>query len=111
MVKRSGALDVVFAALADHTRRAMLERPAQGERTVRQTGTPGMEVDGEHSCVSSVSDAVVVYATLFVSSFLAATILPLASEPVLFATVLRGYSLWLSTTVVTVGNVLGGCTT
>jgi membrane protein YqaA with SNARE-associated domain len=58
-----------------------------------------------------VSDAVVVYATLFASSFLAATILPLASEPVLFATVLAGYPLWLTTVVVTVGNVLGGCTT
>ena len=58
-----------------------------------------------------MSDAVVVYATLFASSFLAATILPLASEPVLFATVLAGYPLWLTTVVVTVGNVLGGCTT
>lgn len=58
-----------------------------------------------------MSDAVVVYATLFASSFLAATILPLASEPVLFATVMAGYPLWLTTAVVTVGNVLGGCTT
>ena len=58
-----------------------------------------------------MSDVVVVYATLFASSFLAATVLPLASEPVLFATVLAGYPLWLTTMVVTVGNVLGGCTT
>lgn len=58
-----------------------------------------------------MSDAVVVYATLFASSFLAATILPLASEPVLFATVLAGYPLWLTTLVATIGNVLGGCTT
>ena len=58
-----------------------------------------------------MSDAATVYATLFFSSFLAATVLPLASEPVLFASVLGGYPVWLTTAVVTIGNVLGGCTT
>ena len=52
-----------------------------------------------------------VYATLFGWSFLAATIVPLGSEPALFAAVLRGYPLLGAAAVATAGNVLGACTT
>jgi len=40
MVDSFGALDVVFRALADQTRRAMLARLAQGERTVGELAAP-----------------------------------------------------------------------
>jgi DNA-binding transcriptional ArsR family regulator len=40
MVKRSQSLDLVFRALGDHTRRAMLERLAQGEQTVGELAAP-----------------------------------------------------------------------
>ena len=58
-----------------------------------------------------MGEALAVYATLFGWSFLAATVLPLGSEPALFATVLRGYPLSTATAVATLGNVLGACTT
>ena len=47
--------------------------------------------------------------SLFVSSFLAATLLPGGSEAVLFA-VLKSYpdTLWMALAVATVGNTLGG---
>lgn len=56
-------------------------------------------------------DALIAYATLFAWSFLAATLVPLGSEPALFALILRGYSFWSAVSVATVGNVLGACTT
>ncbi len=41
MVERYGArLDVIFRALGDHTRRAMLERLARGEQTVSELAAP-----------------------------------------------------------------------
>ena len=40
MVKRSSGLDLVFRALGDHTRRAMLKRLAQGEQTVGALAAP-----------------------------------------------------------------------
>jgi DNA-binding transcriptional ArsR family regulator len=41
MVEHSGAaLDVIFRALGDRTRRAMLERLAGGERTVTELAAP-----------------------------------------------------------------------
>jgi DNA-binding transcriptional ArsR family regulator len=40
MVKRSDHLDLVFRALGDHTRRAMLERLARGELTVSELAAP-----------------------------------------------------------------------
>jgi membrane protein YqaA with SNARE-associated domain len=58
-----------------------------------------------------VSEPVVAYAALFGWSFLAATILPLGSEPALFAMVARGYSVPTVVAVATVGNYLGACTT
>ncbi len=51
------------------------------------------------------------YAGVFVWSFLAATVLPLGSEPALFALVRSGGSFWLAVAVATVGNVLGAATT
>lgn len=51
------------------------------------------------------------YATLFAWSFLAATILPLGSEPALVALVAREYPLVPLVLVATVGNYLGACTT
>lgn len=56
-------------------------------------------------------DAIIAYATLFAWSFLAATIIPLGSEPALFALILRGYSFWSAVSLATLGNVLGACTT
>jgi membrane protein YqaA with SNARE-associated domain len=51
------------------------------------------------------------YATLFGWSFLAATVLPLGSEPVLFALARSGYG-WIPLVLVaTAGNYLGACTT
>jgi len=49
---------------------------------------------------------------LFISSFLAATLLPGGSEAVLFA-VLKAYpeALWLALTIATIGNTLGGMVT
>jgi DNA-binding transcriptional ArsR family regulator len=40
MVKRPRQLDLVFRALGDHTRRAMLERLAQGEQSVGELAAP-----------------------------------------------------------------------
>jgi membrane protein YqaA with SNARE-associated domain len=51
------------------------------------------------------------YAGVFLWSFLAATVLPLGSEPALFALVRSGGTLWLAVAVATVGNVLGAATT
>lgn len=58
-----------------------------------------------------MTGAVAAYVTLFSWSFLAATILPLGSEPALFAVVTRGHSATMAVTVATVGNYLGACTT
>ena len=58
-----------------------------------------------------VPEPVIAYATLFLWSFLAATILPLGSEPVLFALVARGHSVSAAVAVATAGNYLGACTT
>jgi membrane protein YqaA with SNARE-associated domain len=51
------------------------------------------------------------YAGLFLWSFLAATVLPLGSEPALFALVRSGGSFGLAVLIATVGNVLGAATT
>lgn len=51
------------------------------------------------------------YAGVFVWSFLAATVLPLGSEPALFTLVRGGGSFWLAVSVATLGNVLGAATT
>jgi len=58
-----------------------------------------------------MSDTASLYA-LFVSSFLAATLLPGGSEAALFA-VLRTYpdTLWLALAIATIGNTLGGMVT
>ena len=50
--------------------------------------------------------------SLFISSFLAATLLPGGSEAVLFA-VIKAYpeTLWIALTVATIGNTLGGMVT
>lgn len=58
-----------------------------------------------------IPEALLAYATLFAWSFLAATIVPLGSEPALFVAVLRGHSVFATTSVATVGNYLGACTT
>lgn len=48
---------------------------------------------------------------LFAWSFLAATILPLGSEPALAAIVARRDALAMPVTIATLGNYLGACTT
>ena len=57
------------------------------------------------------TETLLVYSALFAWSFAAATVLPLGSEPALFAAVLSGRSFWTTTFVATAGNVLGACTT
>jgi membrane protein YqaA with SNARE-associated domain len=51
------------------------------------------------------------YVTLFVWSFLAATVLPIASEWMLIALVRDGGGLALPVAIATAGNYLGACTT
>ena len=51
------------------------------------------------------------YLTLFGWSFLAATILPLGSEPAVVLLVRQGYSIELVVVVATAGNYVGACTT
>jgi membrane protein YqaA with SNARE-associated domain len=51
------------------------------------------------------------YLTLFAWSFLAATVLPLASEPLLVALVRNGAGIGGPVLVATAGNYLGACTT
>jgi membrane protein YqaA with SNARE-associated domain len=58
-----------------------------------------------------LTEDLLVYVSLFGWSFLAATIVPLGSEPALFAAVVAGYPLWPAVAVATLGNVLGACTT
>ena len=54
---------------------------------------------------------ITAYAALFGWSLLAATIVPLGSEPALFALVYRGHSIPAAIAVATIGNYLGSCTT
>ena len=56
-------------------------------------------------------EALIGYMTLFAWSFLAATVLPLGSEPALFALVIRGHPVLSAVIVATIGNYLGACTT
>jgi membrane protein YqaA with SNARE-associated domain len=58
-----------------------------------------------------MSDTASLY-SLFISSFLAATLLPGGSEAALFA-VLKAYpeTLWLALVIATIGNTLGGMVT
>jgi membrane protein YqaA with SNARE-associated domain len=58
-----------------------------------------------------VPEPFMAYAKLAVWSFLAATILPLGSEPALFAMVARGYRAAPVIAVATAANYLGACTT
>jgi membrane protein YqaA with SNARE-associated domain len=58
-----------------------------------------------------VPEPIIAYATLIGWSFLAATIVPLGSEPAVVALILRGYSVSAVVAVATVGNYLGACTT
>jgi membrane protein YqaA with SNARE-associated domain len=50
-------------------------------------------------------------AVLFFWSFLAATLVPLGSEPALVALTRSGGGVWLLLVVATLGNYLGSCTT
>jgi len=54
---------------------------------------------------------VIAYLTLFAWSFLAATVLPLASEPMLIALVRSRDEFAVPVLVATAGNYLGACTT
>ena len=50
------------------------------------------------------------YSSLFLSAFLAATVLPLSSEAVLAALVASdGFVLWLLVALASIGNTLGAC--
>lgn len=70
------------------------------------------EAGGTSTALGLVATATTLtYAGLFAWSFLAATILPLGSEPVVFAAIAGGYSLLPVVVVATLGNYLGACTT
>lgn len=56
-------------------------------------------------------ETVLAYAALFGWSFLAATVMPIGSEPALVAAIARGHSVGAAVTVATLGNYLGACTT
>ena len=56
-------------------------------------------------------ESVLAFAALFGWSFLAASIVPIGSEPAVVAAIARGYSLVAVVTVATIGNYLGACTT
>lgn len=60
---------------------------------------------------SFIAPMAVAYAGVFLWSFLAATVLPLGSEPALFALVRNGASFPAAVGVATLGNVLGAMTT
>lgn len=51
------------------------------------------------------------YLNLFILSFLAATILPIGSEPLLVALIYQGFNPFAVILVATSGNYLGACTT
>jgi membrane protein YqaA with SNARE-associated domain len=51
------------------------------------------------------------YIALFGWSFLAATVVPLGSEPAVVVLIRQGRSLGIVVTVATIGNFLGACTT
>ncbi|WP_232362567.1 YqaA family protein [Desulfogranum mediterraneum] len=51
------------------------------------------------------------YLSLFILSFLAATVLPLGSEWLLVALLLETFNPWLLLATATLGNTLGACTT
>ena len=53
----------------------------------------------------------IAYMTLFVWSFLAATVLPLASEPLLIGLVRTRGEVGIPVLIATAGNYLGACTT
>ena len=48
-----------------------------------------------------------IYLTLFLVSFISATLLPLGSEALLLYDLSQGFSLWLLWSVATLGNTLG----
>ncbi len=50
------------------------------------------------------------YASLFIASFLSATILPMASEGVLGVMIFQGFNPWVCLVVATAGNTFGGAT-
>jgi membrane protein YqaA with SNARE-associated domain len=54
-----------------------------------------------------IVESLALYAGLFVSSFVSATLLPLQSETAVVALLLTKHSPWLVVTVASVGNVLG----
>jgi membrane protein YqaA with SNARE-associated domain len=57
-----------------------------------------------------MSETLVAYFSLFGSSFLSATILPMQSEAVLLGALIYGFDPTTSLLIATTGNVLGGCT-
>jgi len=50
-----------------------------------------------------------VYITLFFSSFISATLLPMGSEALLIYDILEGYNIYLLIFIATFGNSLGSC--
>lgn len=57
------------------------------------------------------STVIAIYASLFATSFLAATILPLTSDPIVIYMAIGGYNIFIVAAVATIGSYLGSCTT
>lgn len=54
---------------------------------------------------------ITIYASLFAASFLAATVLPLTSDPIVAYMAISGYNIFIVAAVATIGSYLGSCTT
>lgn len=71
----------------------------------------GVKTTHSFSSSCSLATADVPYLVLFGWSFLAATVLPLGSEPAVVVLIRQDHSLMAVVAVATAGNVLGACTT
>lgn len=56
-------------------------------------------------------DTIAIYCSLFFTSFLASTIIPLGSEGVVVYTIMKGHNIVSVVVIASIGNYLGACTT
>ncbi|MEA3294589.1 MAG: YqaA family protein [Euryarchaeota archaeon] len=56
-------------------------------------------------------NTITIYCTLFFTSFLASTIIPLGSEGMVVYMIIKGYNILLVVVIASIGNYLGACTT
>ena len=56
-------------------------------------------------------DTIAIYCSLFFTSFLASTIIPLGSEGVVVYMIMKGHNIVSVVVIASIGNYLGACTT